>query len=161
MSYLLLGLALYLAPALDAAVMRHFELAGAAPQLMLLAGCVWIAIYRGRKAYLGAALAGLVADISGTGHLGVCFGLLTGMALVLGALGRRFPLDRPAGQLLLVSVGTTVGVLLISSVGPSPAIAEIDWPALARWSVITGAYTAAVAWPLLAAIHNRRRHSYS
>ena len=161
MSYLLLGLALYLAPALDAAVTPHFELAGAAPQLMLLAGFFWIAIYRGRQACLGAALAGLVADISGTGRLGICFGLLTATALALHASGRRVPLDRPVGQMVLVSIGTAAGVLLISCIGPSPAIVEIDWLPLARWAAITGIYTAIVAWPLLAAVHYRRRHSYS
>ena len=161
MSYLLLGLALYLAPALDAAVMPHCELSGAAPQLMLLAGFVWIAVYRGRKAYVGAALAGLVADISGTGRLGVCFGLLTSLTLALGALRRWLPLDRPLAQMVLVGVGTAVGVLLISCVGPSPTIAEIDWSPLARWSATTGMYTAVVGWPLLAAVYHRRRHSYS
>lgn len=161
MSYLLLGLALYLAPALDAAVMPHFELAGAAPQLMLLAGFFWIAVYRGRRAYIGAALAGLVADVSGIGRLGICFGLLTATALMLHGWGRRAPLDRPLGQMVLVSIGTAAGVLLISCVGPSPALVEIDWLPLARWAAASGIYTAIVAWPLLAAVHSRRRHAYS
>jgi rod shape-determining protein MreD len=161
MSYLLLGLALYLAPALDAAVMPHFQLAGTSPQLMLLAGLVWIALYCGRKAYIGAALAGLVADISGTGRLGIGFGLLTGLALMMQVLGRRFPLDRPLKQFALVSAGTAAGVLLISCLGPTPPFAEIVWPQLARWSAITGVYTAVVAWPLLAAVHRRRRHTFS
>jgi hypothetical protein len=137
MSYLLLGLALYLAPALDAAVMPHFQL------------------------YVGAALAGLVADISGTGRLGIGFGLLTGLALMMQVLGRRFPLDRPLKQFAVVSAGTAAGVLLISCLGPTPPFAEIEWPQLARWSAITGMYTAVVAWPLLAAVHRRRRHTFS
>lgn len=157
MSYWLLVPTLYLASTLDVAVMPRWAWAGAMPQLVLLAGFAWIGVFRGRKSLAGAALAGLVADLSQPGRFGVCFGLLSGASLLADVLGGWWPRHRLLAQIALVALGTAAGVLLVSLLGPVPAADEMDWPALVRWSAVTGMYTAALAWPFLATLHARQR----
>jgi cell shape-determining protein MreD len=159
LSYLVLLAALYAAAALDATLPARTLLAGAAPQLVLLGGLCWICVYRGRRAYLGAAMAGLVADLAGSGRLGVCFALLASLALAVDALGRWLPLDRPGAQTAVVTIGAAAIVMVASCAAAMPAMADVPWSSLVGWSALTGAYTGMIGWPILILVGHRRRHA--
>lgn len=156
MSYVFFAAALYLAPALDSTLGPACEVAGAAPQLMLLTGFGWIVLYRGRKAYMGGALAGMLADLSGGGRLGICFAIMTGCTIVLEVLEHRLPANQPAWQMLVVAVGTIACMLLSSWLGASLRGNEFPWPQLVCWLLLSGLYTGLLAWPVLYLAHRSR-----
>ncbi len=153
MQWLILILTVYAAATMQAAFDSALCVGSVVPDWFVLAALMFVLVSHRPQPLAVGILAGLAADLSAVGPLGVSVALLTLTTVAVAHLRRKLHIEHPAVQVSLVAIATTfytLGILAVATLGPSftPSIVTSHIGALG-----VGSYTAALALPVLLTIH--------
>lgn len=148
MRYLILFPAVYLAAALDTAFVPALAIGRVVPDLMALSAVACLCIFPGSKAFLLAAVIGLISDMISPGRLGIgmgCYALVGyGLVCLRPKLGLRDPLTRTAAAAVAIAL-LAVG---ISTLRTFTGETTAPWITSLGISVGVGIYSAFVGLPM-------------
>jgi rod shape-determining protein MreD len=145
----ILGLMVYAAAAGETALVDALEVRQVAPSLIALAAIAWPLVSSSPYAFLAAGVIALAGDLLAPGRIGLGAAAMLLVAYGVGRLRQRMSVEHYALQVPLVFAATAVwgastGVL--RSIAGESAVG--GWTLLGQ-SLWVGAYTAALALPLL------------
>ncbi|MCC7086000.1 MAG: rod shape-determining protein MreD [Pirellulales bacterium] len=139
----------YLAALADVWLSTHWEIRGIVPDLLALVVFAWLAVARGRYAFVVTAFVGLVGDLNSSAPLGIGMAAfaLVGYSIIF--FRRHLHLDGSISQLVVISLGTMtacglqgIGLRLAGSI-------EIPFTAIVEHAALVGLYTSGIAIPVL------------
>jgi cell shape-determining protein MreD len=148
---------LYLAAVAQTWFASRWDAFGVGPNLLVLAGFLWLTQTSSRRGLLVAALAGLVSDLNSPLPLGFNLALFASVAYAVIWLRRLVNLDgfaAPLGIVWFAATGITLwqGLFLKFFEHMSTG-----WGVLIERSALVGLYTMCVAAPMLIFVFWRRR----
>jgi len=157
MSPLFLIPLVYLASILQIGLARHWQIAGAGPDLLALVAVVWTMKSTSWHALAAAASIGLACDMNSTGPLGVGMALYAVIAYGVIWWRRQVRLDRLPAQIAVVWTGVTV--ISISEFVANRCLGQSipPLPIAIERTAIVGLYTAMVAVPIVLVLGWRRQ----
>jgi rod shape-determining protein MreD len=149
MSYIGLIFCAYFATVLEGRLANVWEVAGVAPDLCALLAFGWLTVPNRKAGLPAVAIIGLISDLSQTTPLGVTVGAFGVVGFALIELQRRFRLD--ALPLRICAIGfATAAIASVQCVAARYTGQTLQpFGTLIGRSLLTGAYTAAIALPLL------------
>lgn len=148
MRYLILFPAIYIAAALDTALVPALAIGRVVPDLLALVAVACLCTIPGSKTFVLAAAIGLISDLISPGRLGIGMGCyaLVGYALVSlrPKLGLRDPLTRTVASAVAIAL-LAIGVSICRAVLGETTL---PWITLLGTSVGVGVYSAFVGLPM-------------
>lgn len=149
MNYVSLIFGAYFAAVLEGRLASVWEVAGVAPDLCALLAFGWLTSQNRKIGLPAVAIVGFVSDLSQSTALGISFGAFGAAGFALIELERRFRLDALPLRICAIAFATAAIALVQSIAARYTGQTLQPWGALVGRSLLTGAYTAAIAVPLL------------
>jgi rod shape-determining protein MreD len=149
MSYIGLIFCAYFATVLQVLLANVWEVAGVAPDLCALLAFGWLTIPNRKAGLPAVAIIGLLSDLSQTTPLGVTVGAFGVVGFALIELQRRFRLDALPLRICAIGIATATIALVQCVAARCNGQTLLPLGTLIGRSLLTGAYTAAIAVPLL------------
>ena len=141
----LLGLIAYAAAVAETSLAGALEICHVAPSLIALAALTWQLVAPGPYAFLGAGAIALAGDLCAPGRVGA-----GAAAMLLVAYGvSRLRVEHYGLQVAVLFAGTTAWAVATGLLRLSVGDSAVGGTLLLREPVLVGAYTAALALPIL------------
>jgi rod shape-determining protein MreD len=149
MPYISLIFCAYFATVLEGRLASVWEVAGVAPDLCALLAFAWLTVPNRKLGLPAVAIVGLISDLSQSTPLGITLGAFGAFGFALIELQRRFRLDALPLRICAIAFATAAIALVQSVAARYTGQTLQPFGALIGRSLLTGAYTAAIAVPLL------------
>jgi rod shape-determining protein MreD len=148
--------AIYVAAAFDTAFVPALAIGRIVPDFLALVAVAWLCTSHGPKAFIWAAVIGLISDLLSPGRLGIgmaCYALV-GYAFVSlkPKLGLRDPLSRMAAAAVAIGL-LTLGVSVFRGTADKTSL---PWIMLLVTSAGVGIYSACIGLPMFMVLNWRR-----
>jgi rod shape-determining protein MreD len=143
---------IYVAAVLQSALGPRWEIAGAAPNLLIVVALVWLTVSLNRHALAIVAAIGLVSDLNSPGPMGMDMALFAMAGYTALWLRQRLMIDHFPGRLSVIWLAATFITLLEGIVLRFMAASPLALRLVFERSLLVGLYTMAVAIPVLMVI---------
>ncbi len=142
----------WLAAVMDTSLAPFWSIGIVTPDLMALAALTWIFVSRHRSDPLWVGIIGLAADLIAAGRVGPGMAAFALAGYGLTALRSHVRLENPVLQTICVWIIVTLIALLVTVAGRLLGDTMSNWSSALTLAGAVGAYTAAIALPLLLVI---------